>query len=178
MIRYLPFCLFGLVFCGCQVTRPEPYHITLVHQIRDQFIEDVKRDRHLQVYVTGGGLTRDIDEITIGFASAEHVTIEEAREEFILLAENFLYRLNTWEQIRPYLHNFPATIANLSLKLIFLDRNRQNKLISDGKVAYVFVADGNIVYYTSNSETNEPVEIYEEPYEEALRIVRQQHPKP
>lgn len=175
-MKCLMFGLFTVFLCGCQPIRPEPYYITLAHQVRDEFITDVKHKHPLEVYATGGGLTTDIDEITVGFISKQHYTIDEAREEFVLLAEDFLRRLNTWELIRPYLHNYPATIANFDLKLMFLDQNRQDNFISDGEVAGIFVSNkGNLVYYTSGRETGKLQEIYEEPYEEALRIVRQKH---
>jgi len=70
--------------------------------------------------------------------------------------------------IRPYLHDYPFTWRNIELKISFYDQNGRS---IPGKLAYITTVNG-IVYYLSYDKITEGlVDMHEEPYEEALRLV-------
>lgn len=155
-------------------SRPEPYYIKLAHKVRDEFIADMMRNKSFQVVSIGGALGRDVEEIAIGFVSKQLVTVELARIQFVLFGEDFLRRLNTWEEIRPYLHDYPATMKNFDLDFMYLDH--EDHFVSNGYVATMFYCKGKIVYKAFNHDKNNFEKIYEEPYDEAVRIVRKEYP--
>ena len=104
--------------------------------------------------------------LTSNWRGIKKVNVEEARILLITLTKELLDRINSDQQIRPYLDHYPFTEKGISLGLSFYDD--QGKRVDNGYVAHLFVAkDGNICYDTYNHEED----LYEEPYEEALRIV-------
>lgn len=173
-MRYLYFSLLCSLLCGCMATYPEPHYIALAHKVRDEFIVDMVRNNSFRVCAIGGALGRDVEEITIGFVSKQLATVELARIQFVLFGEEFLRRLNGWEEIRPYLHDYPATMKNFDLDFMYWDH--ENNFVSDGYVALMFYCKGKIVYKAFNYEKDDFEKIYEEPYDEAVRIVREEYP--
>jgi len=165
--------LLSLAWLGCN---REPYYLYLAHKLRDQYIADVTRDGRFRLEAIGGAMADDIQKFNIGFGTVASPTVEQARVEFVTKAEEFLQRVNSWEEIRPYLHDYPATIKNFGLTLTFRSPSGRFS-VGPETVAYVSTAYGTVFYSRDNPTTKRLrlEDIHSEPYEEALRIVRQQH---
>ncbi len=113
----------------------------------------------------------DVKKVNATYLSFAKLSVNEARNLYVEVVEGYLERFNRDEQIRPYLHNYPFTIENMKLMITFKDEYHRRR---DGEdVTLMFMARGNLVYYCSyDYEKEDFVDLHEEPYEEAVRIVR------
>jgi hypothetical protein len=119
----------------------------------------------------GGELCNDVEKIYIGFYSNKTPTVDEVREDFVKGVECFLKLINNDGIIKPYLHNYPFTIENLKYSLSFPDVPVDAS--GQGPVVHAFSYKG-IIYYSVYDPALVPSRmVHEEPYSEALRIVRE-----
>lgn len=127
----------------------------------------------LSVRAYGGSMPDDIRETTIRFAKTGCYDIPAVRRMLITVAEELLKEINKDKKIRPYLHNFPFTILNLNIDIIFHDS--KGNWPSENFVAWVRPIYSRIDYLTHNPKTNTYNEVfYSESYEDALRIVNEE----
>ena len=112
----------------------------------------------------------DIRILDIDFDSNRYVDISQARELMVSCSQEFLDQINSDEQIRPYLHNYPFTANNIHLGMSFVEKN-SSKFIKPPYIAYVTLIKG-IIYYTCDyNPLGALTDLYEEPYEEAVKII-------
>lgn len=167
----------GLGKCLSFMDGENQIHIKLADKILYSFLGDVKKDGRFWTEMSGGGMAGGtVNVIGLGLATIQHPSVEEARLIYVPLVEDFLHRLNSNEVIRPYLQNYPATIKNFELEITF-KVNKIQKAVGSNTVAFMFPMHGKIFYSKIDSNTNRLADLYEETYEEALRIVREQHPE-
>lgn len=150
----------------------EPLYITYVHQLQQSYAKQVQKSG-LYLYGAGGQLMNDIQKIALDFEIQRHVNVDEARRLYVKYAEPFRQMVNADRKIRPYLHNYPATINELKFSLGFLDNDSQQ--IYPPNIVYVFHANGEL-FYTAR-HLNSSIDVHHETYEEALRIVQDEQQK-
>lgn len=89
------------------------------------------------------------------------------------MIEDYLYRINCHESVRPHLHNFPFDEDNILLRIDFDDSNDQ--ILGDGHVAMIEKGKKNTLYYAAYEPIKqECYDLHQEPYSEALDIVKKQ----
>ena len=84
-------------------------------------------------------------------------------------------KVNEHEKIRPYLREHPFKPNRTMISVAFQDEN--GRYYIDGSVAYVSLIKGKIFYDTAKSATEGLLEILEEPFEEAVKILQNTSPK-
>jgi hypothetical protein len=94
----------------------------------------------------------------------------------IKINEDLLRRYNENEEIRPYLKNYPFTAMNLEIGILLTDEKGNLLFKSSGKelLSAVYQFSGNIIYQILNEEKPYLQDVFEETYEEAFSIVRNQ----
>lgn len=105
----------------------------------------------------------DVANISVGFESNRTPTLEEARVLCVRGVERLLKRVNQDTEIRPYLHNYPFTVADLTYMLGF--SYVTVNLSGDGPIADVMCVHGKIcysVYDPANGSTTPVRTIYRE----------------
>ncbi len=93
--------------------------------------------------------------------------------------EDLLRRYNQDEEIRPYLKNYPFTSKNLRIVIYLVDQKGidiHNTGNSKEFLSAIYQSWGRVRYAIENDEKPNPQDIFEETYEEALSIVRNQNP--
>jgi len=141
-----------------------------VDEVTNIFIKEVKKEFGFDGNATGGSMPYDIEEIHVGFSVPREVTIDEARELEVKLVEKFLSIVNAYEKIHPYLREYPFTSSRASILLNFYNEKKQPK--DENNVNLVFQAKKNIFYKRYIPEKHSFIELAQEPYEEALKIVQ------
>ena len=151
----------------------EPYYSKLADRLVKAHIAEMKKEG-FHACMTGGGMMYDVKSISVGFDVQAAPTIEETRVMFVRGVERLLRRVNEDLRIRPYLHNYPFTVANLTYTLSFprvaVDASGK------GPVAHAFNVDNRISYsvYNPAVKKGNPLQnAHRESYDEALRIVRE-----
>ena len=107
------------------------------------------------------------------------ITLENARNLIVFIAENFLQEINESSEIRPHLDIFPFTSDLLRVTVHFEDKNRID--LGQG-VAIIYFSHGKIKYQGYEIEIyrdqyparGKHYLIHEESYAEALDIVKKQ----
>jgi len=164
--------LFLLFITGIQLHASEedntPY-IKYAKEIMNPFIEDCEKKYHLDCFGTGGRFADNVGEINIKFMAFQRGTIEEARILEVKMTEDLLTRINTHEKIRPFLNTYPFDVKDIKISISF--RKEDGSCYKDGSVAYVSHIKNKLFYDKEDPKTGELIEIMEEPYEEALKIV-------
>lgn len=100
-------------------------------------------------------------------------TLEEARILYVKGVERLLKRVNQDPQIRPYLHNYPFTVSNLTYTMQFpyvaVDAS------GTGPIVDIMCVRGRVYYdvLEPNNGRGDLRAMHIEPYADALRIVRE-----
>jgi hypothetical protein len=138
--------------------------------------KEMQKKRGYWIEGTGGSMPNgDVRNLFMSFVGIREVDVSEARRLYVELVEGLLNQVNQDKFIRPFLHDYPATCTNTRLHLSFV--NEYNRPVSEKHIAFVFLVN-NIVYYNYYDHNERMFEdIYEEPYEEALRIVQSESNK-
>lgn len=130
------------------------------------------RKKGLLSYGNGAFLRGGVERISLFLETSDLVDIDKARRIYVDVAEGFIDEINQDKVIRPYLHDYPCTNLNINLIIDFTDISQKRP--PKGYVAVVYVANGMIFYSTYDHVNDELVKVFKEPYEEALKIVREE----
>lgn len=111
-----------------------------------------------------------IQKVNIHYVSLASLGVEEARRLYVGIIEGLLCRYNQNEEIRPFLKDYPLTIANLKVMIGF--QNVQHNRVNQEFVALIFNSSKNwIIYSAYDHEKKKFIDLHEEPYETARDIV-------
>lgn len=160
------------LFCSSfiyQIPPPPPY-CEIIDNITHKFLREYIKPKGLICIGSGGSMMDDVKKVSLSFVSFKALNVEEARILYVDIIEEYLKRVNSDEEVRPFLHNFPFTIDSLDFDIRFDYKN--NCVRKDGHVAFMFIRrDQNICYKASDVQTGY-YSIHREPYSEALEIVQ------
>lgn len=145
-------------------------YLKYVDEIIKSFADEMKVQFNLQCDGSGGNMPRDVETLTVSFSMNRRGTIEESRELEVHVAEKFLLAINTNEKIRPFLREYPFTIERIQVGISFC--NSCNEFFADGTIAYLSLIKGRIFYRIYDPFKQLLVEFFDEPYEEAQKIVQ------
>jgi hypothetical protein len=167
--------VIGISIYGYTQSRAEePERCKLARHVIHRHIREMQADDFMSTS-TGGGFIDDINLIIVGFELNKIVpNIDEARWLYVHGVERLLAQINNDETIRPHLHRHPFTVDNLQYQMSFQELPVDASGLEP--VVYVSVIKGDVfyrVYDPSRTDTNPLKTIHEEPYSEALRIVRE-----
>ena len=175
-IKLFLLILVGLIVGSCQ--QPQQEHrkdLVLIHQIMNDHIQHMKDKYQMTPVMRGGGFMDDINEVGLGFFYVDKGSIESARKLIVYGAEKLLKSINDSEEIRPYLHNYPFTAENLNYSITFVDENLK---IRQEEIARTLLIIGNVSYSVDGTPEKPGYQkVFGETYEEALEIVKRDHPE-
>ncbi len=151
-----------------------PY-IKYAKEIINPFIEDCEKKYQLDCIGTGGKFSQNVAEIEISFIAYRKGSIEEARTLEVTMVEKILGQINAHEKIRPFLNNYPFKPKNIDISIAF--HKEDNSRYTDKSVSFIFLSHDKLFYSSEDPKTGKLVDIMEEPYEEALKIVNKSSSK-
>jgi hypothetical protein len=133
--------------------------------------KEMKQRRGYLLEGTGGSMPNGhVKYITMMFVGLQKVDLSEARRLYVEAVEGLICKINENNYIRPFLDDYPATSKNTNIYLSFADKNL--KPIIGKHVALIYLVNNKIYYRSYNKNEGLYERCYEEPYEEALRIVQ------
>ncbi len=148
-----------------------PAYTRYAKEIRHTFIQQVKREFGFDCEMTGGSMPYDVEEISVMFGANRIATLEQARELEVILTEKFVKIINEHEKIRPFLREYPFPANRAIVSIRFYPPLK--KQIGSHAVDFLFQVKNTIYYFADDPK--DPVaylDVHEEPYEEALKIVQ------
>jgi hypothetical protein len=143
--------------------------VKLAREITVHTAKKLKEQKHLYLIGTGGQMMDDIEMLMMGFYFYDVVDIENARQLLVYSVEQYLSAINTNEEIRPYLYNYPFRTENVEIVIYFRNPNGSN--VPSDKITIAAAKRGKIIYYIDCPEKYNLKTLYEETYEEALKLV-------
>lgn len=176
---YLMFvCLLPFLICCSEDTRPD--HCKFAGEIMNQFINDAEKQYGLACYGSGGGFMDRVNAIHLSFATLGPKSQEELRVMMVTITEDFLKRVNSHEEIREHLINYPFQPANLKFRISLMgldgkaihNKGKEKELLSD-----ISLFNGKLFYEIENDDKAYLQDVHAETYEEAQAIVKKQHPE-
>jgi hypothetical protein len=146
-----------------------------VDEVIKSFANEMFREFNLICIGDGGRMPYDVETIQVDFTEYKRRSIEEARKLEVAATERFLKIINDHEKIRPFLREFPFTPKRVQVCISF---NKKNDTYYPGKnnVAYMSLINGKIYYRGYDSDNQKLVDLFEEPYESALKIIKSTSP--
>ena len=122
-----------------EVSQKTTNYPVYTHQVINLLKKHVEKEYGLRCYGRGGSMPYDVMSLTVDFQSKEEVTIERARELVVPICEKFLKIVNSHEDIRPFLREYPVPVNRLTLTINF--KELPNEDFAD-RIECVFVAKG------------------------------------
>jgi hypothetical protein len=162
------FLFFYLCTSCTRYDADEPLYVQLAHQITEKTAKKLKKEKNLIPVGSGGGMMDDVKAMMLAFNYYNEVSIEEARKLLIDCVEEFLAAVNSNEQIRPFLHNYPFTAENIEIAIYF--STKSGAPVSSNNICVASSWNGNISYRIDISKTGPLTTIREETYQEALQL--------
>jgi len=147
-------------------------YVHLADQVTNRTAKQLKDEKELKAYGTGGGMMGDIYLMRMYFQYCHLVNLEEARKLSVYATQTYLNNINADKAVRPYLHVYPFTVKNVEIIICFTQPDGNFPPIGD--IAGASLRSGVIEYDLMSGEKLGPAPIlHEETYEEALEILRQ-----
>jgi hypothetical protein len=168
-MKYLFLILIAFSFASCG-GRSYSY---LADPIIASYGKEMKNKRGYWVTGTGGSMPcNDVRSIYIMFDGIYEVDIPQARCLFVEVVEGLVKKMNEDKAIRPFLHDYPVTYKNTRILLSFYDHYYDP--VSEKYIGFVSCVNDKIYYRIYNKKTRQYDNIFNEPYEEALKIVQEE----
>jgi hypothetical protein len=157
-------CLTGCVSNG----KTGKEHTKIVDRITAKYVRKA-RDEGFVISATGGGMMGDIRHIRLELDTVANLEIPQVREIIVRKEEELLDMLNADREVRPYLHVYPCGIEIFRLGIGFSDP--AGSFAELPYIAYATVLVGRVNYSIFDQDKRRLDKVYDEPYEEAYRIV-------
>ena len=142
-----------------------------VNEVIKKFEREAAEEFMIVATGSGGGMPFDVERISVDFTAVRRATIEDARRLVIALKEKLADAVNQHEKLRPYLREYPFSPLRAEVSLRFCQKDGRS--YTDGSVCSVIVGKGDKIYYlTENPNTHKREDLFVEPYEEAVKIVK------
>ncbi len=141
-------------------------------KITNQVAKKLKKDQQLQCIGTGGTMMHEIEALSMSFIYYKEVDVKKARALLVTAVKEYLAAINTSEEIRPYLKNYPFTVKNVKVTISTL--HPDGSTTDAGKILLFASNRDNLEFYLQEPETFRHPPFYAETYEKSLRIVEEE----
>lgn len=146
----------------------EPKYIHLADQIVIKTALQLKKEKNLDLVGMGGSMMDSVERITMSFYSNNYIDLQKARNLIVSTAQILLKNINSDNDIRSYLSNYPFTSNNIR---IFINTQIKNSLIKG-----ITLSRDIIYYYIVDLDSEIQLkEIHNETYEEALKRIENEN---
>ncbi|NGX47347.1 MAG: hypothetical protein K1000chlam3_00720 [Chlamydiae bacterium] len=173
-VKLAIFLLFVILLSGIQVHKNTSAksinYETYADKVTYDFIQEVTEEFGYICGLSGGSMPNDIMGISVGFDAFRKATIDEARELIILITQKFLRTINSYEEIRPYLRDYPFNSDRIYVSISF--NNKKHEPETENSISQVTCTRDKIYYSMAAPKTYSLSEIASESYEEAFEIIQ------
>ena len=144
----------------------------LVDQITTQVAKKLQKQLQLLCIGTGGAMMNEIEILAMSFAYYKEVDLKKARKLLVAAIRDYLHAINSSEEIRPYLKNYPFTVKGLDFAIFMFQPNGSE--VETGKIRLFESNRNNLEFYIQEPNPFMKPPFHTETYEEALRIVEEE----
>ncbi|HSW87021.1 MAG TPA: hypothetical protein VLG49_05940 [Rhabdochlamydiaceae bacterium] len=143
---------------------------THVNEIGRIVIKEMAENYDFHCFGKGGRMSDDLEAIELYFIAYRKGSIKEARGIEVKAIQRLTELINQDKRLHPFFREFPFPTHRVGISLSFLQPD--GKQYSDGSLDSVSHIKG-ILYYTTNDPiTNKFVDLHQETFEEAQKIIQ------
>lgn len=139
-------------------------------KITDIVMHEMEKDYSLYCDGKGGSMPDNLRSIAVSFVAYRKGSIEEAREIEVKAIQRFIKLINEDEKLRPYLCEFPFPSRGIEVSISY--NKQDDSFYPIGELAFISHINGIIRYKTYDPKTDQFTLLYQEPYEEASKLVQ------
>jgi hypothetical protein len=158
------------LLCACE--RNVAYYPSekehLSNAITKKVAIQLKNELELTSFGSGGQAMDEIKMLALAFIYRKPVDIETGRKLLIAAVEKFAAEINSNEDIRPYLGNYPFGPKNIEIEIYI--QNPDGREVDPEKLSIIVASEG-MLKYKINSDEFSLKTIHQEKFEEALELL-------
>ena len=144
-------------------------------QFTDKYVQSIEKEYGFDLFAQGCSMPEKIEWITVMFITDAPENVEGARRIVVPIVLQLIQDMNNDINLRPHLAEYPATLKNVKLTIIFQKqwegRDNPNRYINS---VMVIGRKGTIYYDLYNEKCTMLVDYYQEPFEVAEQILEQE----
>lgn len=168
--------IFILLFIGLLIIVPsggsQPQSVKAAYLVMNRYSRELETTKEMYRDGDGGMLVPTIKKTNMSFYTLKELDIDATRKLYVEVVEGFLKEINSEERVRQHLDKYPYDYRGTDIMIAFVDKFLLR--VDHKYIQLVHLTNGSI-YYKSGTDLNVNYQtIHKEPYEEALRIVREQ----
>jgi hypothetical protein len=149
------------------IGKPECWRDT----IRCEIIEKYTEKYNLEVSAVFGDIIRGVmHDVGVIFRRYQITSKAKARQIIVECVQDFLEKINSCEELQPYLLDRPFTVKNIDILLAIL--NPDETEVAYPKICIANTRGNKIIYKTSNPEYPYNYIEEEESFENAVKLVK------
>ncbi|MCB1072272.1 MAG: hypothetical protein KDK96_04125 [Chlamydiia bacterium] len=163
--------ILSIVFIKYINNPKEPIYCKYADNVTSDFRRSVKAKYGMFATGDGGSFMEKINSVFLSFSTFDkEYDVDQTRVLMVNCVEEYLLRINEDEKVRPYLNHFPFSSSGIEFQIAFYER--PSKRVKFGFIGLVGIVNRKIYYCSYDHEKKQLVDICEEPYEEALKKVK------
>ena len=151
-----------------------PDYEKIADTITARTAQKIESETGLHLIGTGGGMMDHVRMMAMSFDHLEETSIEQGRELLVYCVKEYLDAINANVEIRPYLAHYPFTSKDVEIAIFIYTPTHKD--VSIGKLAVVSAVRGELRYRVRQLDPVIFKQIYEETYEEAVKILETGEP--
>ena len=179
-MKYFISSLLLIFSLSCCQGRSCPPHVKYAYKEISKFRKSAREKYGVVLMGHGGAFRKKINKINLTFYIQKEQSIDEMRDLMVHLANDFLTQINSNDEIRPYLVEYPFRVERLHFGVLIFDSKKKfivNPANSIEKLAVGRLLNGRLNYSIRNEEQENLQLIYQETFEEALEKVYSEQPQ-
>lgn len=142
---------------------------TIADSVTAKVIKDLSSKYGLEPIGFGGRIHEDVEKLSLSFYYKESDNIDQYREIIVESCSCFLREINSNEELRPFLHNYPFLPYNIDVCIYI--RKEDNNPLSAGQIDCIHAINGKIHFVEKVTEFTSK-DILVESFEEAQNLVQ------
>lgn len=168
-MRFL-ICFIFVLLIACSGYKVSNYE-KMADKITAKTAKKLEKERELILIGTGGGMMHNIRMMAMSFVYKHEIDVDEGRTLLIAALGEYIEAVNTNEEIRPYLANYPFDPKNIEIRIFI--HNPDNSNVEEGKISVISAINGILKYDADEGYGYK--RIHRETYEEALEKIAQSY---
>ena len=167
-MRWVILLSLFILFMGCEkssnplISQKE----ALANEVTIKAANRLKKEKDLRPCGFGGGAMYEIRMLALSFNYYHDLSLEEGRELLLYAVDTFLEEINSNEEIKPYLLNYPFGPKNVEIRIF--PRNQNGSSLTSEQFCWITAVGGDFQYNLQNPGSEKTTIAHKETYQEAL----------
>lgn len=161
--------LFFLCLSSSIYSDEIPFYERKANVIINKVGNKLAKKYNMEIAGTGGGMIDCVKLMALSFNINKILNKNESRQLLLDCAAEFLKEINSNQEIRPYLVQFPFSVENIEIKIFIHDHEGRN--VYDPNLSVISIVKGELRFRTNDKDNRYRFKSqYFESYDQALKL--------